>query len=246
MWEVSKTKPPKLDLGACEDKGEIVELWLNPFNNWFVLQGFRDTAKSTIDPAHWKSAHHASEISAFRLALPVDVLRTVKSTISPTIATTSGKNNGNTFIGNPCVWQRKLLFYYAGQDSVLAERINFIEICKQKPHKSVAEFEAWCNYHVCKCKHKKMKNPEQELIQDKFMSGIYNDKLRGELLWHRKDDGLVVTLAEVFNKTKAWEAANNSYTKVMEAQHTDEQVNYTSRKQQQSSSEEQTFKKGRK
>jgi hypothetical protein len=72
-----------------------------------------------------------------------------------------------------------------------------------------------------------MTNPEQELIRDRFVTGIYNDKLRAELLRHKKDDGTVVTLAEVVNKAKAWEAFNNINTKVMELQHTDEQVNYT-------------------
>ena len=42
-----KTKPPKLDLGTCEDKKEAVELWLDQFNDWCILQGFRDTTKPT-------------------------------------------------------------------------------------------------------------------------------------------------------------------------------------------------------
>jgi hypothetical protein len=84
------------------------------------------------------------EISAFRLALPLDDLRMVKSTIVPTMTTTSGENDEDTFIGKPWVWQRKFLFHYAGQDTVLAERMNFIETCKQKPHESIAEFESRC------------------------------------------------------------------------------------------------------
>ena len=63
------------------------------------------------------------EISAFRLALPLDVLRMVESTIVPSMTTTSGENDEDTFIGNPWVWQRKLLFHYSGQDTVLAERM---------------------------------------------------------------------------------------------------------------------------
>ena len=47
---------------------------------------------------------------------------------------------------------------------------------------------------------------------------------------HRKDDGAVVSLTEVVNKARAWEAANNTNTRVMEAQNTDEQVNYISTK----------------
>ena len=109
-----------------------------------------------------------------------------------------------------------MLFHYAGQDTVLAERMSFIETCRQKPHESIAEFEYRCKYHGSKCEYNKMANPEQELIRDRFVTGIYNDKLR----------------AEVVNRAKAWEAANNINVKVMESQHTDEQVNYTSRYQQ--------------
>jgi hypothetical protein len=34
---MAKTKPPKLDLGTCEDKKEAVELWLDQFNDWCIL-----------------------------------------------------------------------------------------------------------------------------------------------------------------------------------------------------------------
>ena len=179
---MAKTKPPKLDLGTCEDKKEAIELWLDQFNDWCILQGFRDTTKPTSDPGRWKTAYHALEISVFRLALPLDVLRMVKSIIVPTITTMSGENDEDTFVGNPWVWQRKLLFHYAGQDMVLAERMSFIETCRQKPHESIAEFESRCKYHGSKCEYNKMANPEQELIRDRFVTGIYNDKLRAELL----------------------------------------------------------------
>ena len=203
-----------------------------------MLQGFRDTTKATNDPAHWKSAHHASEISAFRLALPLEVLRMVKSTIVPTMSTTNDESTRDTFIGSPWVWQKKLLFHYVGQDTVLAERMNFVETCKQKPHESIAEFEARCKYHGSKCEYNKMVDPGQALIRDRFVTGI-NDKLRAELLRHRKDDGTVVSLTEVVNKARAWEAANNTNTRVMEAQNTDEQVNYTSTKWKQQLKKEQ-------
>ena len=74
--------------------------------------------------------------------------------------------------------------------------MNFVETCKQKPHESIAEFEARCTYHGSKCEYNKMVNPEQELIRDRFVTGIYNDKLRAELLRHKKDDGTVVSLTD--------------------------------------------------
>ena len=54
---------------------KAVELWLDPFNDWRVLQGWRDTAKYILDRDHWKSKNSAAETSAFRLALPTEVWR---------------------------------------------------------------------------------------------------------------------------------------------------------------------------
>ena len=73
-----------------------------------------------------------------------------------------------------------------------------------------------------------MANPEEELIRDRFVTGIRDDKLRAELLRHKKDDGSVFTLTAVVNRAKAWEAAMLTNAKVMEAQSMDEQVNYSS------------------
>ena len=114
MWcqesilSMSKSKPPKLDLGSCEDKKEAVELWLDQFNDWCVLQGFRDTTKATNDSDHWKSPHRASEISAFRRALPLDVFRMVKLTIVPTMSTR---------LLVVCVYGKEAAFSLCGRDN---------------------------------------------------------------------------------------------------------------------------------
>ena len=66
--------------------------------------------------------------------------------------------------------------------------------------------------------------PEEELIRDRFVTGIRDDKLRAELLRHKKDDGSVFTLTEVVNRAQAWEAAMLTNANVLESQSTDEQV----------------------
>ena len=208
----------------CEDKQESVELWIDQFNDWCTLQDWRDLTKDTSDKDHWKDDCYGLEISAFRLALPLTVWRTVKSTVVPTM---TNDDNENTSSKRPWVWQKKLLAHYSGQDTVLSNRMTFMETCKQKGNESIADFEARCKYLGSKCEYDKMTNPEQELIRDRFVTGVHDDKLCAELLRHKKDDGSVYKLSDVINKAKAWEAANKTNTQVMESQHTEEQVNYT-------------------
>ena len=218
-------KPPMLDLNMFEDKQEAVELWLDQFNDWCVLQEWRDVSKLSSNIEHWKDEHYAVEISAFRLALPLSVWRSVKATIVPTM---TNDDEEQTSIKHPWVWQKKVLLHYSGQDTVLSNRMTFMDTCKQKGYESISEFEARCKYLGSKCDYNKMTNAENELIRDRFVTGVFDDKLRADLLRHKKDDGTVFTLADVINKAKAWEAATKTNTQVIESQHTDEQVNFTS------------------
>ena len=224
---MAKEKPPVLDLSACPDDQESVELWLDQFNDWCTLQEWRDTTKLQSDNAHWKKDNYDLEVSAFRLALPINVWRTVKSTIVPTM---TNDDVADTSIKHPWVWQKKLLQHYSGKDTVLSNRMTFMETCRQKASESVADFEARCKYLGSKCEYNKMKNAEQELIRDRFVTGIFDDKLRAELLRHKKEDGTVFTLEDVINKAKAWEAASKTNTQVIESHHTEEQVNFTSKR----------------
>ena len=63
-------------------------------------------------------------------------------------------------------------------------------------HESVAGFQAQCKYHGLRCEYRHMANPEEELIRDRFASGIRDDKLRAELLRHTKDDGSMWAVAK--------------------------------------------------
>ena len=50
------SKPPVLDLAMCENKQESVELWIDQFNYWCVLQDWRDLSKGPREKEHWKVA----------------------------------------------------------------------------------------------------------------------------------------------------------------------------------------------
>ena len=218
---MAKGKPPVLDLDSCDDQRESVELWLDKFNDWCTLQGWRDTSKDASDNSHWKPEHYASEISAFRLALPIKVWKMVKSSLVPKMS--------NDEVKQPWQWQKKFTSHYSGQDLILAQRMTFMDTCKQKPQESISDFEARCKYHGSKCEYEKMTDPQQELIRDRFVTGVYNDKLRAELLRHKRDDGTIFTLDDVVTKAKSWEAANRLNTQVIESHHTEEQVNSVNR-----------------
>ena len=212
------SKPPKLSLETTVDKKEVVELWLDQFNDWCVLQGWRDVAKELSDRDHWKDDKYAEELSAFRLALHMEVWQMVKSTLVPNMASVKNDTTKETFKGYPWVWQTFLLEDYAGQENVLTERMNFWEVCKQRMDESIADFEARCKFHGRRCEYDKMAKAEDELIRDRFIIGVRDDRLRAELLRHRKDDGSVFTLAEVIRKAKAWETSASLNAHVIEAQ----------------------------
>ena len=223
------TKPPKLTFEAFKDKREAVEIWLDQFNDWCILQSWRDTSKPTSDHDHWKEDCYAKEISAFRLGMPPEVLRNIKTTVVPMMGNDDTAADAlDRYSGYPWVWQKLVLRHYSGQDTVLAERMTFLDTCKQKPHETIAEFEARCKYHGRRCEYSSMNNPKEELIRDRFVTGVRDDKLRAELLRHKKEDGTTVTLAEVVNKAKAWEAAMMTNAKVIEAKQTEEQVHFSS------------------
>jgi hypothetical protein len=159
--------------------------------------------------------------------MPLNVLKLIKSTIVPLLNKEKGDDEKTKYIGFPWVWENHLIAHYGGQDTVMAERMTFIETCKQRKGESVADFEARCKYHGCKCEYGSMKNAEQELIRDRFATGVLDDKLRADLLRHKNDDGSIVTLAAVVAKARAWEAAFMTNQQVMEASKTEEQVNFT-------------------
>ena len=81
------TKPPKLSFDGNKDEREAVEIWLDQFRDWCVLQGWRDTSKPASDHSHWKTDKYAVDVSALRLGMHPEVLRNVKSTVVPTMGT---------------------------------------------------------------------------------------------------------------------------------------------------------------
>ena len=129
---MAKGKPPVLDLDSCDDQRESVELWLDKFNDWCTLQGWRDTSKDASDNSDWKPEHYESEISAFRLALPIKVWKMVKSSLVPKMS--------NDEVKQPWQWQKKFTSHYSGQDLILAQRMTFMDTCKQKPQESISDF----------------------------------------------------------------------------------------------------------
>ena len=47
--------------------------------------------------------------------------------------------------------------------------MTFMETCKGKANESIAEFESRCKYLGYKCEYSKMENPEEELMQNRYL-----------------------------------------------------------------------------
>ena len=117
------------------------------------------------------------------------------------------KDHGTTkkiYNGYPWVGQSFLPAHFSSQATFLAERMTFLEVCKQREGETMADFESRCKFQGCRCEYTKMKTMEKELIRDRFITGRRNVQLQGELLRHRREDGSVGTLEEVLKKAKCW------------------------------------------
>ena len=65
------------------------------------------------------------------------------------------------YSGYPWGWQNSFLSHYSGLDAVLVERMTCLDTCKQRLHKSAAEFEARCKYHGLRCEYRHMANQKR-------------------------------------------------------------------------------------
>ena len=84
--------------------------------------------------------------------MPLEVLKNVKSTVVLSMGIDPDDADADKqWFGYPWVWQNYNLSHYSGQDTVLAERMTFLDTCKQRLHESVAEFEAGCKYNGLRC-----------------------------------------------------------------------------------------------
>ena len=62
----------------------------------------------------------------------------------------------------PAGMEKNFLSQYSGEDhTVLAERITFLDTCKQRLHEGVAELEPRCKYHGLWCEYLHMAKPEE-------------------------------------------------------------------------------------
>ena len=85
---MAESKPPKLLLS--EDKAASVRIWRRKFNAWCLLQrAWRDANKCPMTPDHWVAEKAQSEIAAFFLTLPDNVLEVFETTILAKMTTST-------------------------------------------------------------------------------------------------------------------------------------------------------------
>lgn len=215
---MAEGKPPNLSFR--EDKAASVRIWRRKFNAWCLLQRkWRDASKSPTTPEHWVPEKAQSEIAAFFLALPDDVLEIFDTTILPKMTTEEKKQ--------PWTYQQRLEGHFVGQDNVMPQRLAFFN-CTQKPNESVTDFETRIRSIAQKSKYSEMTDPLQELMRDRLCTGVHNKDLRELLLHHYKEDGKTpYTFDEQLARAKSWEAAHNTNLAIMHSTNPnlEEQVN---------------------
>ena len=89
-------------------------------------------------------------------------------------------------------------------------RLGFLN-CVQKPNESIMEYENRIRNIGRLTKYENMTDPLNELMRDRFSTGVHNEDLRTKLLHHYHEDGTTVhTFADHLAKAKAWEAAHKT------------------------------------
>ena len=212
-------KVPMLKL--TDDKIMSVRIWQTRFNSHCMLQdGWRDPAKELTDDAHWIPGKAKLEIAAFNLGLPDEVL--LAFTTNMLAKMSAGEK------AKARCYPEKLEQMYLGQDNIMPERNSFMN-CIQAAGESITKYETRIRQAMRNTRYKDMENPEDELMRDRFCSGVKNTGLRGRLLTHFKDDGKTPwTFDEKLTKAKAWESSNAINTAIEEQRSgTAEQVHYT-------------------
>ena len=161
-----------------------------------------DASKCPTTPDHWVAEKAQSEIAAFFLALPDNVLEVFDTTVLAKMTTTEKKR--------PWIYQQRLEDHFAGQDNVMPQRLAFFN-CTQKPDESVTDFETRIRSTAQKSRYSEMTDPLQELMRDRLCTGVHNKDLRELLLHHYKEDGKTpYTFHEQLARAKSWEAAHNT------------------------------------
>ena len=224
---MAESKPPKLSLS--KDKAASVRIWCRKFNAWCLLQrAWRDASKCPTTPDHWVAEKAQSEIAAFFLALPDDVLEVFYTTIIVKMTTMEEKQ--------PWIYQQRLEDHFVGHDNVMPQRLAFFN-CTQKPDESVTDFETQIRSTAQKSRYSEMTDPLQELMRDRLCMGVHNKDLRELLLHHYKEDGKTpYTFDEELARAKSWEAAHNTNIAIMHSVNLklEEQVNQSTKKSIQS------------
>ena len=213
---MADTKPPKLVLG--EDKPSSIRIWTRKFNAWATLQNeWRDLAKDSKTPDHWVE----KKSSKGNRGIPAGITRRCTHAIwqlyGPDV---SGWSK------SPWLYQEKLKELFTGQDNIMPQRLEFLN-CIQKPHESILEFENRVRNIARETRYDQMADPLQELMRDRFSTGVGNEDLRQTLLHHFKEDGKTpYTFADNLAKAKAWEPAHKTNITIKHSiKATDEQVN---------------------
>lgn len=174
-------------------------LWKTRFDDYCVLQGYRDLTRSPDLPTHYIEEKRPLELASFRSALSNSVLNVVQYSIAPQL-TEEEKSQ-------PWMYVEALRKYCVGEDTVIADRFDFLEL-RQGVHEDINTWENKVRRAAGELEYGIL---TEQIMRDKFLHGLNCKEIRKELLRlkHKKDSGAITSFTEVVRHAKALESATD-------------------------------------
>ena len=189
---------------TLELKGDLKANWEyfeETFSSYVTLMGYRSGDK---DPVR--------ELAALKYSLPKEARLVLKNCI--TWADDDEKKKPETNL-------TKLRAYYAGTKNIIHERVEFNKLCRLETE-PINHWETRCREQGTKCEYCTTCTPE--LIRDRFMVGINDDRLLHKLVNSAVKEPKV-TLETIVLYARQYESTKDN-VKTMTTQNIQEQVNF--------------------
>ena len=211
------TNTPFPEFKTTGDDKHDIEVFIEDLTDYCVLQNWFDPSKDT-EAAKWTK--------------PDKAMACLRAALSPAARAVYKYSLGLTEDDQkkPHMVLNALREYYGASIGVSGERQKFLRLL-QNENESIASWETRVRNQSAQCEYE---NFADELTRDQFIAGLTSEALRVKLIGkghrHRDTAQTKVTLREVVEVAKAFEATTFANKLMKTARNTqEEQVNFTSK-----------------
>ena len=198
------------------DKKNDIEVYVEDFIDYSTMNNWYDGSKETAEQK-WTNKDKA--MACLRASLPPAVRMVYKYSLGL----------DETDMKKPHRVIQALKEYYGASIGVAGERQKFLRLFQQE-NESIGVWESRVRNQGAQCEYDEYAD---ELMRDQFIAGLVSEQLRVKLIGkgHRHRDGTQakVTLREVVEVAKAFEATSFTNELMKTARGSQEQVNYNNK-----------------